>query len=541
MLRLLGIDPRAFSALVRAFILMDLRGQHYAAATASKPVYVLSPLFIVVGQFLACSALLCGFLYARVDVFFFAFANLTLSMLLLATTVVVEFQEVVLSPSDLAIIGHRPVPPRTYAAARLTNLLFYFGLMFLALTLIPTVCGATLRDAGWWFGPAYFLASLTGNLGLLAVMVLVLASFDHNQGMQTLKAVLSWSQIILIMVLFYGGQLLVRGGLWGLQVWGAFPPPWTQHLPPTWLARFVERAACEPDATVGWQALALLGMSGAACLVVGVRLTMLYRRMQPIEQAAAVRLPMAPERVGGLGGPGWLARTPEERVGYWMGLTFLWRDPGLTLRCLFAFQLTLAIAVVGLVSGQFDNPLRETDPQKTALALLAFFLLPMGAPNLVFNLSYSRDSHGGWLLRTAPVERPLDLARGACKAVMLWVVTPLCVVLGVAAAVAWRDPLSAALHAGLAWGLTWVFILASLWLICPAWPFSLPPARGGSLALPPLPMLALGTVATTLGLIHAKAAIHPVYWVVAFGALPLAGWLVSRQAARWMARLGAPG
>ena len=58
MLRLLGVEPRAFLALVRAFILMDLRGQHYAAATASRAMYMLSPLFIVVGQLLTASALL---------------------------------------------------------------------------------------------------------------------------------------------------------------------------------------------------------------------------------------------------------------------------------------------------------------------------------------------------------------------------------------------------------------------------------------------------------------------------------------------------
>ena len=32
-----GADPRGFWALARAFILMDLRGQHYARATATRP------------------------------------------------------------------------------------------------------------------------------------------------------------------------------------------------------------------------------------------------------------------------------------------------------------------------------------------------------------------------------------------------------------------------------------------------------------------------------------------------------------------------
>ena len=83
--------------------------------------------------------------------------------------------------------------------------------------------------------------------------------------------------------------------------------------------------------------------------------------------------------------------------------------------------------VAGLASRQFGNPMAESDPKLVMLTLAAVFLLPMSAPALVFNLAYCKDSSGGWLLRSAPVARPLGLAIGACKAVQLWVVTPLCV------------------------------------------------------------------------------------------------------------------
>jgi hypothetical protein len=536
MLRLLGVEPRAFLALVRAFILMDLRGQHYAAATASKAMYVLSPLFIVIGQLLTSSAILTGMLYARVEVWFFSFAHLSMGMLFLLTTFVVEFQEVALNPQDLAILGPRPVPPRTYAAARLANLLFYLVLMFLALTIIPAIAGASLREVGWGYAPAFVLASLTGSLAVMAAVVLLLSAFEQNETMRSLKAVLSWAQIVILGLVFFGGQAVLRGGGFpAVQTWGAFPPPWVQWLPSTWLARFVEEASCEPSPLTLLKALGLVAVAVASCLLVGLRLSYLYRAMRPVEQAAPTLRPMASP--GGLPAV-WLADGPEERVGYWLGLTFLWRDAALTLRCLFAFQLALVIGIVGIATRQFANPMSDDDPTRTALTLLSLFLVPLAAPNLVFNLSYCRDSGGGWLLRAAPVARPVALAAGACKAVFVWVVTPLCVALGLAAGWAWGDALSAALHAGLTWGLTWVFVLASLWLVSPALPFTLPPARGGALALPLLPMLALGGVATALGLIHAKAAIYPAYWVAAFALLPVAGWLVARQAERRLAHLG---
>src|SRR5262249_13561029 len=78
----LGGAPRGFVALTRALILTDLRGQHFARATATRPGALLSPLFLVIGQCLTLSALLSFLLFSRVDVWFYSFVSLTLSMLL---------------------------------------------------------------------------------------------------------------------------------------------------------------------------------------------------------------------------------------------------------------------------------------------------------------------------------------------------------------------------------------------------------------------------------------------------------------------------
>jgi hypothetical protein len=527
-----GIDTRGFVALTRAWILMDLRGQHYAQATATKPHYILSPLFIVVGQCLTCSALSCGFLFARVDVFFFAFVNHTLSLLLLGAAVVVEFQEVALNATDLAVVGPHPVSPRTYAASRLGNLLFYFLLLFLALNLFPLIVGAGLRDAGPWYVPAWFASALAGNLAVTALMVLLLSVVGSSEGVLILKQVLSWLQIVAILVLFYGGQLMLRDNTAALVVWGAFPPDWIVWLPPTWLARFVEKAATAPGPWLVWPFLLCGAVAGLSATAAALRLEKLYRTMQPVEQAASAGRPMPTERLGGLAGwgDGWLTRSAEERAGFWLGKTFLRRDPGLTMRCLFTFQIAAATAVVGIALGQFGNPCRETDPARTTLSLLTVFLLPLGAPALVYHLSHCRDSGGGWLLWTVPMRHPFDFAGGACKAAQLLIITPLCLALAVTASWVWHDPVSGILHAALAWALTWVMVLASLWVLHPAWPFSLPPARGAGLAVPPLPMLGLGAVVSALGTVHALAASQPAYWLTLLVVLPLAGWVLRRQA-----------
>jgi hypothetical protein len=536
----LGVDPRGFAALTRAFVLMDLRGQHYARATATRPHYLLSPLFLVVGQCLTLSALASLLLFARVDVFFYAFAGLSLSMLVLATTVLVEFQEIVLDPRDLDTIGHRPVSPRTYAAARFANLLFYFGLMYLALNLFPLILGAGLRDAGPWYAPAYLLASLAGNLVVLAGVVLLLSLGATSSRLDGLKEVLAWTQIVLIMVVFYGGQLMLKDGTHAIQIWGAFPPEWVRYLPPTWLAHFAEEAATAPGLRTAWAALLLAGVALAAVALTVARLAWLYRDMQPVLRSGE-RRPMPAERVGGLGGwAGWLTSASEERVGYWMCRTFLLRDTGLAMRCLLAFNLAIAAAGLGLLTEQFGNPCREHEPARILAPVLTVYLIVLAVPAVVYNLSFCRDSGGAWLLAGAPLAGPGGVARGACKAVMVWLVTPLCLLFALAALLAWGDVAAALLHAALAWALAWPAALAGLWLVAQAPPFALPPARGSALGLPPLPMAGLSAVAFSMAAVHAALAWSPAFWLGA-GAVCVGGsWWLGRKADARLARLGGP-
>ena len=171
--------------------------------------------------------------------------------------------------------------------------------------------------------------------------------------------------------------------------------------------------------------------------------------------------------------------------------------------------------------------------------MLAVFLVPAAAPAVVHNLTYARQRR-----RVAAPGRavadPLALARGALKAVFVWVACR-CLCLQARRPRLWGDALAGALHAILAGGLTWVMLLASLWLVARAWPFSLPPARGSALAVPPVPTLALGALLFTLAGAHALLATYPAYWVAVLAALPLAAWWLRGHAAKRLAQLGRPG
>jgi hypothetical protein len=536
-----GIDWRSAVALIKALILIDLRGQHYARATATRPGYALSPLFLVVGQCLTLSALSSGFLFARVDVFFFAFMGISQSMLVLATTILVEFQEIVLDPNDLEVIGHRPVSPRTYAAARFVNLMFYFVLMHTALNLFPLILGAGLRDAGPWYAPAYFLASLVGDLAVMAVVILVLSLGKLSPRLDGLKEVLAWTQILLIMVVFYGGQLMLRDSKHSIQLWAADPPAWTMYLPSTWLSWFVEDAAVAPSSRT-------LGLAGILAVVLFVsigftvaRMAWLYRVMQPVTRSGARRvMPMSQVGAVPARGVGWLVRTSGERIGYWLSRTLLVRDRDLGIRCLLSFNLALAVVVVGILTDQFANPCIEAGTTRIVAPVVAVYLLPLALPGLVHHLAFCKDNDASWLLLAGPLESMTAFARGACKAVMLWVVTPLCIVFGVTLMFVWRDPLSAILHATLAWALCWPTALASLWLILQAAPFTLSPVRGGSLALPPIPLATMSLIGFALTGVHMLCAPSPWFWLAMFAGCIVASPWIEGQAEARLEQLGRP-
>lgn len=538
LLTALGIEPRAFLALAKTLILIDLRGQHFARATATKPHYKISPLFWVVGQCLTASAITSLVLFRRVDVFFYAFVGLVVSVLVTATTLLVEFNEVVLDPRDLDIIGHRPVSPRTYAAARFANLLFYVALMYLALNIFPLIVGAGLKDAGLWYAPAYLVASLAATVATVAMVIVILSLGGMSDQLEPVKEVLAWTQIILVLVVGYGAQLKFRNNGHALEVWAAFPPPWVAYLPPTWLARFVERAAVSPDLVTLGIGLALAAGSILCGGLVVWRIAQLYRRMQPVTSSRKLR-PMPLGRIGGLAGGimGIVARSRAERVGFWLCRTLLRREMDLKMRCLLPMNLAVAVVILGLATGQFADPLRAGELQRIVLPILAVYLVALAVPPILFNLTFSRDSEAWWALGTAPLERPAGLARGMAKAVMVTMVWPLCVALALVMGFAWRDPIGALLHGVLAAVLCWLAALATLWLVQTEPLLSLPPTRGAALGPLVVPMAAFSAVAMSLAGLHVWFAPSPAFWGIA-GIGGLIAWpLLERKATARSARL----
>lgn len=519
-----GIQPRPYRALVRAFFLMDLRSQNYGRATGSKPGELIPPLYWVVGQFLFVSTILCASLFMRVSVGAFALANLSMSILLALSAVIVEFNEVVLDIGNDAIVGCRPVAARTQSAARLTNLCFFMLLVTLATNIMPVIVGCGLRDAGPWFAPAYLLACVAGN-GAAMFCAIILYSFSPpRRDKSDWRDTLAWTQIILALVVFYGAQMMFRDQSHSVEMFLEVPPPWVQWLPSAWLAAMVKAASTAPS-------LPLAGAAGAALIgvawlgFVALRRIAAWRTSIP-GHVAAVKAEAVETPARAFIAP-WLAgavRVRQRAAMVALSLRMLRRDHDLRMRTLPVFATTFAVLAMGWLTGELGNPF-SSPPNKTIFSILAIQMLLLDVPSVLQNLSYGRDSAAGWLFRVAPLNPAATGTEGlrltACYAVLL----PVLAVLWACFAIAWRAPLDAALHCLLCWLGIVASAHAVLWAQGMPAPFASSAPRGGVLGAVAPYLAGVSVLAIAIGAGEYFTAHSPALFGVTVAVLIALVWL----------------
>lgn len=470
------LQARPLRALLGALLKMDLRNQAYGKAIGAKPNELLPPVYWVLGQFLATSMLLSLMLFARVEVWFFAFANLSATAVLLFSALVVEFHEVVLDPADAEVLAHRPVSRPTYAAARLLNLLAYVAFMTAANAVFPLVLGSALRDGSWAFAAAYVPAVAITAAGVTAVVVLLYLVLGARSMLDRARPLLAWVQIASILVIFYGAQAMLRVADGGVEYLAARPPPWLERLPTASLARAVEAAVQGRWSDAG--GVLGLGVAGAAvlCGLAGVVLGLSWRSVGelqkmgsgPVSRGAAEKWGLTP----------FSTRRVEHAVR-WLVRAMLKRDGELKMKSFPALATPAAAVALGWATGQLADP-SAVQGESIVLALAAPVVLAGAVPSLFQNVLFSRSADAGLMLSVAPIARGAEVGRGARKAVLMTLVAPAVFVLLLALAVAWREPVHAAVHAAIAWLLVEHAARLAQVMVLTHLPFSRAPVRGGA-------------------------------------------------------------
>lgn len=261
-LRRFGVDPVQFRALLRITLKVDFRAG-MINPTRRQPGKRRVPPMLQIALFHGFLGLVLGFLVIEnANLFFTSTVLVGIVMFSIATSVLVEFQAVIIQPEDYEVLAPRPVGSRTYFAARMANLLAYLGVTSSAIGLFPSLV-YTFRDG---FQPQLGLATMLAMMGA-AVFVALVVIFIYLNLMQVvhpkkLLRVFSYLQLLQSFLVYGSGMvfsmMLDRQVIQGLRL---EQEAWMLVLPPVWFSSLLQLAAGQKI----WLSLAAL-LSGAGVM-----------------------------------------------------------------------------------------------------------------------------------------------------------------------------------------------------------------------------------------------------------------------------------
>lgn len=516
----LGADYGQWRVLSRVMLKTDLRSSSAMRGAGSPrkdgarvPWHMLL-MWAIYGVFLAVvpAAVPGGYLSASV--------MLLLVSLLIAITILIDFQSVVVSPNDYEILAHQPVSSRTYFLVKLTSILLYTGI-------IGALTGgfATIVFLGRHGLPVAlgWMAALAGtvvwtSLAMVFVYALILRVFRPER----LRRVLSYLQLVMAMVFFV--PLLLSDDLAGTLTNVTEPPAAMLALPSTWFANILPLAAGRWSVTGAVAVLAAFASTAALLHVVSRRLSLSYAA-----RLGAILTSSKPGR-SRVPGRGFVTRwfPGELRVVSTLVRAQFRNDMNFRLGVLSMLPITLLYVLMSLKDGGLADPFVRPGFSGRGLGMIHFAVL--GMPLVLMEHLFRSESHrAAWVFFATPVDRA-RLVGNVGRTVTIFFLLPYLAMLAGVLVWAFGDFWHAVVHTGVLGLISHLAIQARL-LVAPRVPFSLPVKKGVRVGAFMGVVLIAGLVAGLLPLLLWTYA-RPSWTAAAVVVLLGAGWAAPRIVTR---------
>ncbi len=462
------IDVTQWRALVKAAILTDLRttgrALDFGARSHGATAFAASLLvFMFMGTGVALIVSVSPDRLLGATAFFFLLA------FLLASSLLIEYQAVVLSPADYRQLAFQPVSSPTFLAARLTSVLVYVLAMTGAFALAPLVAFLLGPTGGPSVAAAAAAAALAEAVTVTMVVIGLYVGVLRFVPAARLSRGLSYLQLAFGFVI-YGGYMAIPR-LLGQDVLlsGALPRTWWLLLfPPSWFAGWVSLAGGERSPIdLAAVLLSLAALAGSVWIVAG-RLSLDYAaRLGEIGEGASLRA------AGERGRPltaGWLFASGEARAVSLLVRAQFRYDTRFRLTVLSILPLTAIFLIASLDEGGID-------PFSPGAGLtFVYFAVMMFPPLLRTAIGQSDAYRAAWIFHGTPADKGA-LVLAVKRFVLVAFVLPFLACLYVVYVVAVGRPAAMLLHVlvlGLASHLIQLFDL----ILNPDVPFSKPVSRG---------------------------------------------------------------
>ena len=503
-----GADYRQWRVLTAAMLKVDMRSASPLQVADRPPRDGLGWAFFFMHGFTGvAAAVIVAFVPG---LFGGTMLAMSIIMLLLASTLLTDYQTVVASPADFEVLGYQPISSRTYFLSRLTNLMFFAGLIGLltggpSLVFVLTQHGV-LAFSGW------LLALATAVLWVTLMVTTGYAAMLHVVPPDRLKRWLGYLQLLTSTAVY--GSLFLLPVFIGARLGESIlvdASPWLLLYPPAWFACLPRIATGSFDIVDASSLLIVIGSIVAMAGMARGRLSLAYtERLGALLSASArprPRASMARRRQI----PRWRSRLPAElRIMATLIRAQFRHDMRFRMVVLSAFPLALCVLAVPFLRrlvADADEVGSSDGVFAIGLVHLSTIVLPL---TLLDNLRYSESFRASWIFFSTPAD-PARLTVQAVNCTASFFLLPYLALVAVALSWIFEDMLRGVSHAWLLGLCTFATLQLAL-LSAPLIPFSEPPTKGrqsarqvvfaiaaivvGYAVLPPL--IAFATAGTTV-------------------------------------------
>jgi ABC-2 type transport system permease protein len=402
LLTLLGVDPIQWRVLVQTALRVDLRTtgvmsmSRMASRGAGKASLRSFAITLgVMGLILGLIIFVAGDLFFSLSLFF------SFLLFSVGSSLLLEYQAIVLSPDDYRQLGYQPITSRTFFAARLTSVLLYVWIMTLALGCFPFIASALTRNGGAIVTivliATALLASTTAALLVISVYGWLLTLLPASR----LKYALSYLQLAATFLIYASYFLLPR--LIGQDALRQFSMPrtgWVLAIPGTWYASLVGIVAGQTTPIQLALASITLVLAGVAMVASGGRLSLDYAdRLADLMTDSTSDAGQSKQRVR----PGRVFRDGERRAVALLVKGLFRHDMKFRLGVLGIVPLTIIYLLGGFgghggVTDPFEMGTRRGEPQLVYYAVLFF-------PTMLRQVMSRSDGYrAAWIFFATPAD-----------------------------------------------------------------------------------------------------------------------------------------
>ena len=423
------------------------------------------------------------------DTFLSATVFLVMLAFAIASSLLIEYQAVVLSPADHRQLSFQPVTSRTFFAARLTSVLVYTLAMTGAFSLVPTLVLALMRGGGLLVAAAGIAAATAETLVVVLCVIGVYVTALKVIPAARLTRALSYLQLAFSFGV-YGLVMIVPPMLGDAAVRNAELPRhlWTLANPVSWFASWIVLAMGERTPLMAAAAaLSLAAVAASAWLVAG-RLSIDYA--ERLGELGATASPRASSGPGPLAA-GWIFANGEARAIAVLVRAQFRHDTRFRLTVLSIVPLTLVYLFSGFNQGGID-PFGGGREGHT----LVYMAVVMFPPMLRAALTQSDAFKAAWIFHGTPANKGA-LVVALKNYVTVSFMAPYLLLLGAIYVAVVGQPGRVLLHIGLLGLISHLLLIVDL-LFSPDVPFSRPVARAARTGRTLLSITIAVAIGTTL-------------------------------------------